>query len=73
MRHSYTVGCDCRRCVRELERRNRQANADPRRILTARRNWNKGRVREKVASREEQHASYLDSGHNDDLGESPDY
>ncbi|KKK84152.1 hypothetical protein LCGC14_2786270 [marine sediment metagenome] len=29
--------------------------------------------KERKASRQEQHARYIDSGHNDDTGESPDY
>lgn len=30
MKHSYTVGCECSRCARELVRRTAQSAADPR-------------------------------------------
>ena len=28
MKHSYTVGCHCKRCTRELERRTQQSGID---------------------------------------------
>jgi hypothetical protein len=29
MKHAYTVGCECKRCARELVRRSRQAENNP--------------------------------------------
>lgn len=37
MKHSYTVGCECKRCARECTRRNVQAAANPRPVSRVRR------------------------------------
>jgi hypothetical protein len=75
MTHCYTLSCDCSRCVREKQRREKQSNSDPRRLSAAARNIRRGRARERIASPAEQHARYIDCGPQawDDRGESPDY
>lgn len=37
MKHSYTVGCDCQRCTKELTRRTAQSASDPRRLQQVKR------------------------------------
>ena len=56
MSHSFVIDCECRRCQKERDRRQRQslANRPPPRRQRAR--------RERVASREEQHTRYIDCG-----------
>jgi hypothetical protein len=56
MRHAYRTDCRCERCVKEGARRSRQAHAKP--IAY----WRGRAVRERQATREEQHARYLDCG-----------
>lgn len=58
MKHSYTIGCECERCVKEGARRYQQALSNFHTITRGR----KRADRPKVASREEQHARYLDCG-----------
>lgn len=59
MSHPYdkTANCECTRCVKERTRRAAQsaANAQPKPVRYR-------APRERVASREEQHARYIDCG-----------
>jgi hypothetical protein len=68
-KHAYVRGCDCKRCAREWMRRSAQSvQSAPKAKL---RRTKPAALRH--ASREEQHARYIDSGHNDDIGASNDY
>ena len=60
MSHPYKPICDCSRCIRERNRRAEQSAADPRK-----QHYNAPkprRARERRATREEQHARYIDCG-----------
>lgn len=59
MSHPYNAaaGCDCMRCTRERARRAAQSAAALDKQLPKQR-----RTRERVASRAEQHARYIDCG-----------
>lgn len=61
MSHPFvqTAGCQCARCIKERGRRELQASGDARKQRTDRLTRS---ARTKRASREEQHACYLDCG-----------
>ena len=63
MSHSFNPSCDCKRCVKEKARRTAQSQNDPRRMASAFKKLKTRKTpREKIASREEQHARYIDCG-----------
>lgn len=72
-KHSYEIGCDCARCLREKARREDQARSNPRKSQQNRRPRRTNHSRS--ASRTEQNARYLDTGPQnwDNIGESPDF
>jgi hypothetical protein len=54
-KHPYTIGCECKRCVREAARREAQRR-------TTNRGARAASLKPRCATREEQRARYLDCG-----------
>ena len=77
MKHSYVVGCECKRCIRECARRMRQATAEsvkhPKVDTAAAKKHARWERERRCERRPVWGSAEWAETRGDDLGESPDY